>query len=280
MLSAPFLLFHLSVATIAQLAEEHGKPGFADHVIDLSTMDIHRLQIECQVGPKGAFDGQFQWPYGPAQPIVYRDAAFYDVAYVVGKGAPIDPTIEFGGIKLADTRITAAPTSNIVEPSTLPNLSPEAWASPGAVARQLRASLEPCYLQLGQRLGHATGFYEIRSSLCNDGVIASIGWNPLSQSAQFSFTRCEHLTCKDILGIVRQSPSERAIGALDVFDQNPELCGGLAGTAFVRREIPDKAAFQNALIFHGSELRGGRYWRIPPQSLRRIGEIIALIQLS
>ena len=226
MLSTNFLLFHLSVATIEQLAPDRRRPGFGDHVIDLSAMAVHRLQIECHVGPKGAFDGPFQWPYGHAQLVVYRDAALYDVAYVAGEGAPIDSSVEHGGIKLKQTRITVVPTANIVEPSTLPNLSPEAWASPGAVARQLRTHLENCHVQLGQRLGHEAGNYEIKSSLCHDGVIVSVGWNTSSQTAQYSFTRCEHLGCEDVLGIVRQSRKESDIGATDVFKLAPELCGG------------------------------------------------------
>jgi hypothetical protein len=276
-LSGPFLMFHLSVAVIGQLAEEDNRARFADHVIDLSAMDIRRLQIECWVGPKAAFDAPFQWAHGPAQLIVYRDAAFYDVAYTAGEGAPIDPSIEFNGVKLKDTRITGALSANIVEPSTLPRMSPEAWASPGAVARQLRASLESCAPQLGHRLGHEEGFYEIRISFCNDGVIAAVGWNPHSRSPQFSFVRFEQLGWRDALAVVRQSPTEKSIGALDVFDLNSELSGGLPSTVFVRSGTLIDGEFKNALIFRGSELRVGRYWRIPPQSLKRMEEIIALI---
>jgi hypothetical protein len=276
MLSAPFLMFHLSVARIDQLAVDKRKPCFGDHAIDLSKMNVGRLQIECWVGPKGAFNNPFQWAFGPAQRIVYNDAGFYDVAYFAGEGAPIDPSIEIDGIKLSDTCLTAAPTRNIIEPSSVPALTPEMWASPAAVARQLRACFETQTSQFCSRLGHSSGSYEIKISLCRDGLIASVDWNSTINMPRLSWVRSDSLSCENVLDVVRQTGSADSVNIVDVSEMNPLLCGQLAGTVFVRvRESSNKQT--NALIFRGSELLPGRYWRIPPRALERFSDIINLV---
>lgn len=277
MLSVPFLMFHLSVAQIDQLAIDKRQPTFGDHAIDLSAMNINRLQIECWVGPKGSFNGPFQWTFGPAQRIVYSDAGFYDVAYFAGEGAPIDPSIEIDGIRLRDTCLTATPTRNIVEPSTVPPLTPEMWASPAAVGRQLRACFEMQTAKFCARLGHTSGSYEIRISLCNDGVVAGVDWNPFINSAQLSWVRFESLSCQNVMEVVRQSASAESKNIVDVFDLSPSLCGGLAGTVFVRITEPSANKHHNALVFRGAELLSSRYWRIPPQALVNVSEVIDLI---
>lgn len=276
MLKNPFLVFYLSVARVEQLQLENRQPAFGDHVIDVSSMDASRLQIECWVGPKRSFDGPFQWNFGAAQRIVYGDAGFYDVAYFAGAGAPIDPSIEIDGVRLSETCLTGTPFTNIVEPSTLPTLSPESWASPGAVARQLRASLEKSVSRLAKKLEQTGGCYEIRVSLCSDGVVAAIDWNASRDAAGFSWQSFNELKCESILEILGCRELGGPSRAIDVFERNPSLVDGLADTVFVRTR-KSSGSLHNALVFRGSELLAGRYWRIPPQIIKNINALIDLV---
>jgi len=279
MLSTPFLMFSMSVARIEQLSVDGRHAAFGDHVIEVSQLDIKRLQIDCFVGPKTSFDGSLLGTFGPLHRIVYSDAALYDVAYFAGEGAPIDPSIEIAGIKLRDTCLTGTQSCNIVEPSGLPSLTPEEWASAPAVGRQIRACLESCVPQFASRLGRTSGCYEIKISLCRDGVVAAVDWNSNAQTGQLSWLRFEGLVCDDVLRIVRQGPSNEENTA-DVFDLNPELCGGLRGTVFVRVRRPTKVDVHNALVLRGSELLAKRYWRVVPCALKRIERVIELIHSS
>jgi len=156
-------------------------------------------------------------------------------------------------------------------------LTPEAWASPAAVARQLRACLETRTSRFGQKLGYASGCYEIRISLCKDGIVAGVDWNPHSSSAQFSWIPFEKLNCEDVLGVVRGGALTGSDGIADVFDLDPSLCSGLSGIVFARVRRMAIANAHNALIFRASEFLTGRYWRISPGALTHMDDVIDLI---
>lgn len=149
-LHCPVPLLLLSVASVDQLDVENRTPGLADHIVDLDEMPVNRLQCAAWIGPKGSLKG-LSTLSTPAQKILYEDAGLYDVAYIVGEGTPVSGAT-LSGVLLKDTRITAVPAADVPPAKGIPNREPEYWASPVAVARQVRAVLEQQFEYAKERL--------------------------------------------------------------------------------------------------------------------------------
>jgi hypothetical protein len=269
-------LFLLSAASVDQLDEDEKAPRLGDHVVDLDEMPVKRLQCVAWIGPKGSFSALSPMSV-PAQKIVYEDAGLYDVAYIISEGVPITASVSHKGIPIRDTRITAVPADSIPSPKTLPNVGPEYWASPNAIARQLRAALEDEFKKVKQMLGgNQCGAWEVRISLCKDGFIAALDWNYTLSTPGYSIAEWYQLSVGDVLGVLGNAGPELCLK--DVSEIDSRLTGGLPNTCFVRLgQTKSESSKHNAIVFLPAEHLRDRYYRIPRVALKHLSEIISIV---
>jgi hypothetical protein len=274
-LIGPAFLCGLSPATLDQLTLDQKQTKPADVEISLDDLRLKRVLVEVWVGPKGSFKKmQDRGPHTIVRAL-YEDAALYDVCYKVTEAPPIDSSVIVKGVRLECTCIrwylTGASPESL---KSVPDLPPEQWSSPPAVARQIRAFLEHSTEQLRQRIGALSGGRELRLSLCRKGAVASVDWG---NDFAWSFQRCENLTRDDILKFLGWKPDGMS-KIKDVADIDAALTGGIRGAVFVRAR-PRNSMLHNAIVFNAIDPPTGSrpYWRIPPAALIEPSKIIELI---
>jgi hypothetical protein len=224
-LIGPAFLCGLSPATLDQLTPDQKQTKPADVEVSLDDLRPERVLVEVWVGPKGSFKNiQDRGPHAIVR-VLYEDATLYDVCYKVTEAPPIDSSVIVKGVRLESTCIrwylTGASPESL---KSVPDLPPEQWSSPPALARQIRAFLEHSTEQLRQRIGTLSGGRELRLSLCRKGAVASVDWG---NDFVWSFQRCENLTPDDILKVLGWEPDGMS-KIKDVADIDAALTGGIS----------------------------------------------------
>jgi hypothetical protein len=264
-----FLLFH-SAAKVEQFDLDDTVPKFGDHCVDISEIELRRVHAECLIGPKGAFKGEFSWPWGWAARIVYEDAAFYDVCYMVGNGPSIPDDLQNNGIKINQTVLTGTVNQSLLPPleSGIPNLTPAAWASPSAVARQLRALFEHRYDHVRRALGAEKGSYHVKMTMASNGVIAAM--EPLASAGQPSAGWVTHLSLNvdQVLEVVRTANGFG--GLIDCQKIDPALTNNVEGSVYISNGSPG----HYPLVFAARQILKHRYYRIDPKALKNIDQVL------
>jgi hypothetical protein len=272
-LHCPVPLLLLSVASVDQLDVDNRTPGLGDHVVDLDEMPVNRLQCMAWVGPKGSLKGVGPLST-PAQKILYEDAGLYDVAYIVGEGTPVSSATLSGSL-LKDTRITAVPVADVPTAKDIPNREPEYWASPAAVARQVRAALEQQFEYAKERLAAGgEGAWEVRMSLCKDGLVVALDWNYTWSCPGYSIAEWYQLSIIDVLGILCVGDGEANVK--DVYEIDPQLTDSQPKVCFVRLVASEREhSLHNAIVLLPAEHMRDRYHRIPRIVARNLAAILA-----
>lgn len=271
LIKAPILLLVHSAASFDQFDADNSKMRHGDHCIELDNVGLRRIHLECLIGPKGAFNGELQWPFGWAVRIVYEDAAFYDVCYVVGEAPPIPDHLESNGIKINRTVLTA--TLNQSQLSVIDidaaRTAPEAWASPPAVARQLRALFEHRYEQLRRALHVPSGSYHIKMTMTSEGVVAAI--EPLADGHMPSASWQTLLTL-DVDGVLQVvSQTNDTVGLVDAYELDPILTNGVEKAVYLNSH---EGRPRYPLVFAARQLLKNRYFRILPDALKNIDSVL------
>jgi hypothetical protein len=231
--------------------------------------------LECFIGPKGAFKGELQSPFGWAARLVYEDAAFYDVCYVVGEAPPIPDHLERNGIKINRTVLTAT-----LNQSQLPTIeadaartAPEAWASPPAVARQLRALFEHRYERLRRALRVPDGSYHIKMTMTSEGVVAAIEPIPDGHMPSASWQTLLTLDVDKVLQVVEQENGTAAL--VDACQLDPKLTNGIEKAVYLSSY---EANPRYPLVFAARHFLNNRYFRILPDALKNIDGVMEMLE--
>jgi hypothetical protein len=259
-----------------QLELDERPASHGDCTFNLDDVHVERLQVQLSLGPKGAFRDEAVRPPWCLLRAVYDDAALYDVAYYIGQAPRIDESFAMNGVKFSSTCITYYLTEITGDRlKGIPDLPPEVWSSPPAIARQVRAFLEHHADEFRTRIGWRTGGgYEVRISLCTDGAVAAVDWGA---ACGYSFLRHENLSRAHVLGVLGWKEYEIS-KIRDVADFAPDLTGNIHRAVFVR-VWPRNGFVHNAIVFNAVDPPSNArpYWRIPPRALKNPGGIINLI---
>ncbi len=278
LLKQPIFLLAHSAAAIEQFDIDNSKIDFADHFIDLSGVQLQRIHSECLIGPKGAFKAEFVWKWGWAARLVYEDAALYDICYFVGEGPPIPDELQKGGVKINQPVLTGTLNQTLLPSidSNIENVAPTVWASPAAVARQLRALFENRYEQLRRSIGVENGSYHLKMTMASDGMVAAMEPRPNVQMPSAGWQTSLTLNVDTVLGVVRAANGTS--GLLDCCSTNPKLTDNVEGAVYISNR--GDASCRYPLVFAARQLLTNRYYRIDPNAIRNIDEVLEVVLLQ
>lgn len=275
LIKQPIFLLSQSAAKIEQLDIDDSKTNFGDHCIDLSGVLLRRIHSECVIGPKGAFKGEFVWPWGWAARLVYEDAAFYDVCYFVGERPAPPDDLQKDGVKINQTVLTGTLNQTLLPPidSNLGSIAPTIWASPSAVARQLRALFEHRYERLRQAIGVENGSYHLKMTMASDGVVAAMEPRPDAEAPSAGWQTFLSLNVDTMLGTVRAANG--AAGLADCFSSDPTSTDNIEGAVYISNQGDPSCHYP--LVFAARQLLKQRYYRIDPNAIRNVDTVLEMV---
>lgn len=166
------------------------------------------------------------------------------------------------------------PAVDVPPVKSVPTRDPEYWASPTAVARQFRAVLEEQFEYAKEKLAAgAEGAWEVRMSLCRDGLVVALDWNYTWSKPGYSIVEWYQLSIIDVLKILGVGGGEAHVK--DVHEIDPRLTGSQSKVCFVRLINPAKEhSMHNAIVLLPAEHMRNRYYRIPRAIVKNLAAIL------